>query len=85
MKCPYCSAEVKIFGKGWQNQRSSKDKHCPECQGKVDLTFNGKKFAILLLPAIGFAIFSLPFLGNWSAGVAIFAALLPCAQLKEVT
>jgi hypothetical protein len=84
MKCPHCQAEVKIFGKGWQSQRSSKEKHCPSCNESVGLTINGKKFLMFLLPALVFAVISSPVLGKWSLGVALAAILLPCAQLQAV-
>ena len=83
MKCPHCQAEIKIFGKEWQNQRPSKEKHCPSCNGLVDMTFNGRKFAILLLPSLAFAFITFPLFGQWSLGISLAVILLPCAQFQK--
>ena len=51
MICPHCANEIRLFTHEWQLQRSSQEKLCPRCFGRVTIVFSGKRFSLWLLGA----------------------------------
>jgi hypothetical protein len=85
--CHHCKSVISIFGKEWQDQRTSLKKVCPECNKNVKITLNGKVYGIwfLLTAAISFVLF---FLGLSTAGAALIPLwflipLAPSFQLEK--
>lgn len=87
VSCPHCNQKVRIFSKGWQDQRANKARICPFCRAAVKTTFAGKAFAFWFIPMItgaGFAPYAgATDVGAWLFTLAFLVPLFASLQLEK--